>query len=57
MLSLKNMSREKIIHFDIAINDERCIISSFQQTVEQIELIQEVFLPAVPKLNDTAMKK
>ena len=44
-------------HSDIVVDDEGYIINSPQQTVEQIEVIQEVVLPEVSKSNHSVIKK
>ena len=41
MLFLKNMHHQKIIHSDIVVDDEGYNINLSQQTVEQIEVIEE----------------
>ena len=47
------MYHQKIIHSDIVVNDEGYTVNSSQQTVQQIEVIQEVILPEVSKLNES----
>ena len=53
----EHVSSEKI-YSDVVVDDEaRYTINSSQQTVEQIEVIQEVVLPEASKLNDSVMKE
>ena len=41
----------------IAVDDEGYTINSYQHNIEQIEVIQDVVLSEVSKLNDSVMTK
>ena len=60
ILFLKNMSRQKLYRFWLDIrycvgNDKVPLTSS--QIIEQIEVIREVILVRISKLNDSALDK
>ena len=54
ILLFKNISHQKIIHYVIAVDHKGYNINSFQQTVEQIKVVQQEVLPEVSKLNDSS---
>ena len=53
ILLFKNISHQKIIHDGIAVDHKGYNINSFQQTVEQIKVVQQEVLQEVSKLNDS----
>ena len=53
----EHVSSENIYSYVVVDDEARYTINSSQQTVEQIEVIQEVVLPEASKLNDSVMKE
>ena len=51
----KYLIKKKYAFWHCVINDE--VLSNFSQIGEQIEVIQGVVLPVIPRLNDSAPEK
>ena len=56
-LFLKTMSHQKTIRYYIFVDGEWYKVNSSQPTIEQPDVIQEIILPYVSKLNDSVVIK